>query len=149
MANGLSLIFEVAPGASPPEASDGLKTAFTPVATTGPTILHYVWLASLPPAADGNQKLLLTTVYDEEFSKYIIDLVNANSDGFDKAAAGIVGLQYMVANNGHVKDHMDAFVAFVKANDLNQGTSGLLYKTTFVQAYSYSVNQIIGAMGPG
>jgi hypothetical protein len=141
MANGLSLVIEVTSGAAP-TVGPGLQQAFTPAGSNGPTILHYVWVVALP-SPDGKDRVLLTTVYDEEFSKYISDLVNANPALFNAAAANIVGLAGLVP----VQDNLTAFIQFVKDHDLTQGTTAYLGK--FFQAYSWSVNQVIGAMGPG
>lgn len=150
MASGLSLIIEVhgsadlalvsglVGGAGAAPAGNPL-----PLPTTGPQILHYVWAADLTrliPPKQGDATLLLTTVYDEAFAPYIRDLVLANPAPFNAAAKIIVGLENLVP----VQNNLDAFIDFVRQHDLTQG--GI---TPFSEAYTWSVSQIVGALGSG
>lgn len=138
MANGLSLVLEVIAG-SDPNSTVSLQKGFS---TGGPTILHYAWVVGLP-SPDGKTRVLLSTVYDEDFTAYITDLVNANPALFNNAAPGIVGMNELVP----IQDHMSEFVAFVKANDLTQG--GSAYLGTFFEGYSWTVDQVLTNMGAG
>jgi hypothetical protein len=115
-----------------------------PLPTGGPQILHYVWAVDLtaliPPKTNGNSTLLLTTVYDEAFEPYIRDLVLANPTPFNAAATVIVGLEGLIP----VQNNLPAFINFVRDHDLTQGGT-----TPFSEAYTWSVSQIVGALGSG
>ena len=150
MASGLSLLIQVRSGADASAASGilGLPQAAAagnphPLPTTGPQILHYVWAVDLTDKVvptEGQRTILLTTVYDEDFESYISDLVIANPAPFNAAAEVIVGLEGLIP----VQNNLSAFINFVKQNDLTMGG-----QLPFSEAYTWSVVQIVGAMGNG
>jgi hypothetical protein len=155
MANGLSLVLEVYTGQGPAAAAalqsgltagaknDGGGGEIGGLTAGGPNILHYAWAVALPPLGDGKNYILLSTTYDEDFSDYITDLVNANKLAFNEAAAGIVGMRDLRP----IEDNLTAFVQFVLANDLTKG--GMAYLGKFFAGYSWTVGQILGNMGAG
>jgi hypothetical protein len=150
MASGLSLLIQVSAGADAGAAAGILGAAPTGeggnphfLPTTGPQILHYVWAVDLTEHVapnPGTSTILLTTVYDEDFDSYISDLVLANPAPFNAAAEIIVGLKDLIP----VQNNLAAFINFVREHDLTQG--GML---PFSEAYTWSVVQIVGAMGNG
>ncbi|MDB5693485.1 MAG: hypothetical protein JWO81_2548 [Alphaproteobacteria bacterium] len=150
MASGLSLIIEVRgiPDINTVAGLVGGAAAATPgnplpLPPTGPQILHYVWgvdLTALIPPKVGDATLLLSTVYDEAFEPYIRDLVLANPKPFNDAAGLIVGLEDLTP----VQNNLPAFIDFVRKNDLTHGGT-----TPFSEAYTWSVSQIVGALGSG
>jgi len=135
MAQGLSLLIQVVGM----DGAEAVAAAMGPLdpgdVGTGPNILHYVWAVPVPQQNDppGTTSVLLTTVYDEDFSSYIRDLVLANPPLFNQAAEVIVGLKDLIP----VEDNLPAFIEFVRDHDLTQG--GTL---PFTQAYPYTVVQI-------
>lgn len=142
MAQGLSLLVQVY--ATSAEEAVPAANALLDTGDTGgegaPNILHYVWTVPVPGLNDppGQMSVLLTTVYDEDFSSYIRDLVVANPALFNAAADKIVGLKELKP----VEDHIPAFIEWVRAHDLTRG--GTL---PFTQFYPYTVVQIQGALG--
>jgi hypothetical protein len=142
MAQGLSLLIRVyatSPEEAAPAAMQLLDTGDA-AGTEAPNILHYVWTVPVPGLNDpeGQMSVLLTTVYDEDFSSYIRDLVIANPDLFNAAADKIVGLKDLKP----VQDNIPAFIEWVREHDLTKG--GTL---PFTQLYPYTVVQIQGALG--
>jgi hypothetical protein len=142
MAQGLSLLIQVY-AASMEEAVAGAMAPLSAEETAGgagPNILHYVWAVPVPGRDDppGQQSVLLTTVYDEDFDSYIRDLVLANPTPFNNAADVIVGLKELKP----VEDNLPAFIEWVREHDLTRG--GTL---PFTEAYPYTVVQIQGALG--
>jgi hypothetical protein len=154
-AHGLSLLFQTigpaegSPGASNPAAH--LAEALQPTAGVGPQILHYAWVVELtgkfPPIYPTDSKIairtfLLTTVYDEDFADYIADLVAANPDAFNAAAASILGLQSLIPVQS--PENLPKFIQFVLDHDLNNGGNN----PSFFEAYPQSVLQILQAYPP-
>lgn len=142
MAQGLSLLVRVyatsAEEAAP--AANALLDSGGSDADGAPNILHYVWTVPVPGLNDpeGQMSVLLTTVYDEDFSSYIRDLVVANPALFNAAADKIVGLKDLKP----VEDNIPAFIEWVREHDLTRG--GAL---PFTQFYPYTVVQIQAALG--
>ncbi len=144
MAQGLNLVIEItAPGDGDP-AGD-LVQALTPTGGgTGPQILHYAWAVNVSdkiPPKTGFATVLLTTVYDEDFSDYISDLVTANPALFNKAAGSIVGLQDLRPVES--PENLPKFIQFVKDNDLNKGGAG---NPTWFEAYDANVVTVLAAL---
>jgi hypothetical protein len=150
VASGLSLLIQVDSGSDASAAAgilgaaptgDGGNPHFLP--QTGPQILHYVWAVDLTAHVAPNagiNTILLTTVYDEDFESYISELVLANPEPFNAAAEIIVGLKGLIP----VQNNLAAFINFVREHDLTYGG-----KLPFSEAYTWSVVQIVGAIGNG
>jgi hypothetical protein len=146
MAQGLNLVIELTSGQE--SAAAGLVQALAPAAGgTGPQILHYAWAIDvtdkIPPKTAGNHTVLLTTVYDEDFSDYISDLVTANPGPFNYAAASIVGLENLRPVES--PENLPKFIQFVMDNDLNKGGAD---NPTWFQAYSANVVTILACLPP-
>jgi hypothetical protein len=137
MAHGLSMLFEV----KDVKSATSLVEAFAPDGG-GPNILHYVWVVEMPNPnpKPGISTLLLTTVYDEEFTPYIRDLVLANPAPFNAAAKVIVGAEDLIPVES--AQNLPKFIDFVRQHDLTQGGT-----TPFTQSYPYTVVQIQEALG--
>lgn len=146
MAQGLNLVIELTSGQQ--SAAAGLVKALAPAASgASPQILHYAWAIDvsdrIPPKTAGNHSVLLTTVYDEDFSDYISDLVTANPGPFNLAAKAIVGLQDLTPVES--AENLPKFIQFVKDNDLNKGGAG---NPTWFQAYDANVVTILACLPP-
>lgn len=146
MAQPLSFFFNVhaddAAGAQ--EAGDGLVQALTSGAGAHPlpNILHYLWSVAMPDQVgqpEGTRAVLLNTVYDEDFDKYVKDIARGAPQLFDLVLPKIVGMEHMVP----VLSHLDEFAAFILDHDLAQG--GKI--PTFLQNYDYSTLAIWRGMG--
>jgi hypothetical protein len=151
MPAGLSFVFQ----AKVP-AAHALVEALSPKAAAAanppsPDILHYIWTVELPSATTpkGYVGVLLTTVYDEDFTAYISDLVNANPAAFNAAAAGILGFEG-INNRLPDPDALQEFIALIAARDLTQthplhqpGLPG------FIPFYPFTVAAIHKHMGGG
>jgi hypothetical protein len=139
MARGLSLLLEIFQPAAPKTFAKLLAPTPGPV-KAGPRILHYVWTvdmsARIPPKSGGIGTMLLTTVYDEDFVSYISDLVAANLAGFN-ALLPEIGQEKL--NSLADPAHLNAFIEFVRKNDLNNGGDN----PGFFQAYKQTVDQIL------
>ncbi|HEY5724167.1 MAG TPA: hypothetical protein VIT45_17795 [Allosphingosinicella sp.] len=146
MAQPLSFFFNVhaADDDAAQEAGQGLVQALTSGAGEHPlpNILHYLWAISMPDQVDqpaGTKAMLLNTVYDEDFDKYVKDIARGAPQLFDIILSKIVGMEHMVP----VLSHLDEFAAFILAHDLAQG--GKI--PTFKQNYDYSTLAIWRGMG--
>jgi hypothetical protein len=104
------------------DQTEAVSNLFTPPKTKDAVrILHYAWLSVLPDALGGGTYALLTTAYDEEFYKYIHDLVIGNPGPFNVAIAVLAGTDACIDPATHKPDvlkYLDQFIAFVKAHDL-------------------------------
>lgn len=149
MTSGLSFLFQAKPGVGPAfmqSLGGGGDTGDTANAGPAPDILHYLWLVAVPqiPAPSGYATLLLTTVYDEDFTAYISDLVNNSPDGFNHAAAGILGFEN-VAGKLPQPDALQEFIALIAERDLTQQSA----IGNFVPFYPFTAAAIHAAMGGG
>jgi hypothetical protein len=134
MAQPLSFFFNVH-AATGEDTANGLVKAIT--SGTGdhplPNILHYLWAIPMPDQADqpeGTKAVLLNTVYDEDFDKYVKDIMRGAPDLFNAVLPGIVGMENMVP----ILSHLDEAAAFILAHDLTQG--GQI--PSFKQNYDYT-----------
>jgi hypothetical protein len=111
----------------------------------GPDILHYLWLVEVPavPAPSGYKSFLLTTVYDEDFTSYIQDLVNNNPAPFNAAAAEILGFEN-VAGKLPQADALQEFIALIAERDLTQTNP----VNAFVAFYPWTAAYIHAKLGP-
>ena len=146
MAQPLSFFFNVhADQASDAgDAAEGLVQAISSGSGDHPlpNILHYLWAIAMPDQPDqpaGTKAMLLNTVYDEDFDKYVKDIARGAPQLFDFALPKIVGMEHMVP----VLSHLDEFAAFILAHDLAQG--GKI--PSFKQNYDYSTLAIWRGMG--
>lgn len=143
MTSGLSFLFQAKTNVGP-ALLEGIGGGGG--AAPAPDILHYLWLVALPQiqAPTGYMTFLLTTVYDEDFTAYISDLVNNTPEPFNKAAAGILGFEN-VAGKLPQPDALQEFIALIAAQDLTQ-TSPV---GAFVPFYPFTAAAIHAAMGGG
>ena len=144
MAQGLNLVIEIT-GLGDGDPAGDLVQALAPAGGgTGPKILHYAWAVNVSgkiPPKTGIATILLTTVYDEDFSDYISDLVTANPEPFNKAAKSIVGLEGLIPVE--TPENLPKFIQFVKDNDLNGGGAG---NPTWFEAYDANVVTVLAAL---
>lgn len=135
MAQPLSFLFNVHT-----DQAKGVANTLTKAFMTGgdkhplPNIVHYLWLIHMPDQVGqppNTSSMLLTTVYDENFRKYVQDIAKENPQLFDAALPHIVGMENMVP----VLSHLEDFADFIEKHDLTNG--GTI--PTFVQNYDYSV----------
>jgi hypothetical protein len=113
-----------------------------------PDILHYIWTVAVPqvPAPEGYFSVLLTTVYDENFTAYIGDLVKANPGPFNAAAKGILGFEG-IDNRLPDPDALQEFIALIAARDLTQTSP--IGKPSFIPFYPFTAAAIHKHMGGG
>jgi hypothetical protein len=143
MAQPLSFLFNVH-AKKADEAGPALVKAFASGGTKAqadphplPNIVHYLWAIQMPDQVGqppDTKAMLLTTVYDEDFTSYVKDIARQAPALFDYVLPSIVGMEKMVP----VLSHLDEFAAFIQAHDLTGG--GKI--PTFLQNYSDTVLQI-------
>lgn len=143
MTAGLSFLFQAKKPAA--DALVSVLSAPPPTPKTpAPDILHYIWTVAVPqvPAPEGYFSVLLTTVYDENFTAYISDLVRNNPGPFNAAAAGILGFEGI---NNRLPDPaaLQEFIALIAERDLTQ-TSPL---GAFIPFYPFTAAAIHKHMG--
>jgi hypothetical protein len=148
MANPLTLMMPVVPGTDLDKLAGTLAhfqqdidSALSSIGT-----VHYARFlvldrttANLQPAGDTSELVLaVITEYDGDFDAYIGDFVDQIGAVFDALLQVVVGGKEVTP----VGDNLNAFQAFVKANDLSQQppNDGALY-----QAYPATVQQILAS----
>jgi len=128
---------------------EAVSNLFTPPAKKDAVrILHYAWLNVLPDTFGGGTYALLTTVYDEEFYKYIHDLVIGNPAPFNGAILVLVGTDKCIDPTTHKPDvlkYINQFIEFVRERDLASPPraegAGYVAKGAY-EAYDLTVRQI-------
>lgn len=141
MVAGLSFLFQ----AKDALTAKNFASAISPPAD--PDILHYAWLVSvpaIPSTKKGYQWYLLSTVYDEDFTAYIGDLVKKNPAFFNIAAASIDGFESVA---GKLPDPaaLQKFISLIGERDLTQGSP----VGPFTAFYGWTAAYIHDQLGQG
>ena len=153
MATPLSLMMPVLPGTK-------LSTLLQTLSTAQPSIdqalesigtVHYArfllldrsepnLLPSLAKLDNPSDTLIISVItnYDGDFDRYIFDFVAQLGSVFDALLAHVIGGEKLIP----VKDNVQAFLAFILANDASQQ---LPNKGSGYQAYPQTVQEILAA----
>lgn len=151
MASPLTLLMPIIPGTDPTKiaatlagAQDKIDQALTSIGT-----VHYARFllldrstANLQPGGASADQLVLAVIteYDGSFNAYIGDFVSQIGDVFNALLQFVVGGQAVTP----VQDNVNAFIAFVTANDASQHQPN----TGLFQAYpDTTVQQILALIG--
>ena len=97
--------------------------------------------ANLRPDLKGPYVLAVITEYDGSFEAYIGDFVAKVGDIFDELLKHVVGAESLIP----VKNNVDAFGAFIAANDASQQPPN---NKPLYEAYPQTVQQILAAFPP-
>lgn len=127
MASPLTLLMPVIPGTNIMELAATLKSQQAAIDNALNSIgtVHYARfllldrsVANLQPGATPSNELVLAVIteFDGSFSKYIGDFVSQIGDVFNALLQFVVGGAAVTP----VQDHVDAFSAFVAANDASE-----------------------------
>ncbi|HEX8275077.1 MAG TPA: hypothetical protein VF615_20755 [Longimicrobiaceae bacterium] len=151
MASPLTLLMPIIPGTDPAKiaatlagAQDKIDQALASIGT-----VHYARFllldrstANLQPGGASADQLVLAVIteYDGSFNAYIGDFVSQIGDVFNALLQFVVGGQAVTP----VQDNVNAFIAFVTANDASQHQPN----TGLYQAYpNTTVQQILALIG--
>lgn len=151
MASPLTLLMPIIPGTDPTRIAETLAGAQTKIdqALTSIGTVHYARFllldrstANLQPGGASADQLVLAVIteYDGSFNAYIGDFVSQIGDVFNALLQFVVGGQAVTP----VQDNVNAFIAFVTANDASQHQPN----TGLFQAYpNTTVQQILALIG--
>ena len=151
MASPLTLLMPIIPGTDPTKIAETLAGAQTKIdqALTSIGTVHYARFllldrstANLQPGGASADQLVLAVIteYDGSFNAYIGDFVSQIGDVFNALLQFVVGGQAVTP----VQDNVNAFIAFVTANDASQHQPN----TGLFQAYpDTTVQQILALIG--
>ena len=151
MASPLTLLMPIIPGTDPTKIAATLAGAQARIdqALTSIGTVHYARFllldrstANLQPGGASADQLVLAVIteYDGSFNAYIGDFVSQIGDVFNALLQFVVGGQAVTP----VQDNVNAFIAFVTANDASQHQPN----TGLYQAYpNTTVQQILALIG--